>query len=286
MRWIQALLLGSALLLESVTALKYEVSGTRKGVPIPKDQIKFVPYQFGRSKNNGPGVVPPAQKKKRANPISSSANWCGAVNHTPTTNKIKSIHSFWQLPGCTKRTGHTYPQAAAVWTGIDGNSWPSALLQSGTVCEFPCADHDRLSGVSADGLYRHEAWWQWVPDSAFTITSMPLAVGDWIEITINTTSDTAATIKFDNVSQDEQITISATAGPTLARKDADWVVERPYYGSSLAGFAKFDTTWFEDAYAVRTTGTNLGILGATQYQIPSLCNSTEYDNANAVSWSL
>lgn len=279
MRWFQLLLLGLALLLENATALKYEVTGTRKGVPIPKEQIKFAPYQFGRSKNNGPGAVQPAPtkiKKKRANPISSSANWCGAVNHSPTTNKIKSIHSFWQVPGCTKRTGQTYPQAAAVWIGIDGNTWPSALLQSGTVCKID----------TSTSATRHEAWWQWVPDTAFTISTMPLAVGDWIEVTINTTSDTAATIKFDNVSQDEQVIVNVTSGPTLARKDADWVVERPYYGSSLAGFPRFDTTWFEDSYATRTTGGNLGILGATQYQIPSLCNSTEYDNANSVSFSL
>ncbi|KAK4201526.1 concanavalin A-like lectin/glucanase domain-containing protein [Triangularia verruculosa] len=278
MRWILALLLGSVLLLSSfATALQYEVSGTRKGVPIPKEQIKFAPYQFGRSKNNNPRAeVPKSMRIKRGNPTSSSANWCGAVNHTPTSNKIKSIHAFWQVPGCTKRTGHTYPQGAAVWTGIDGNTWTSALLQSGTVCKI-----DNSTAVA-----RHEAWWQWVPDVAYTITSMPLAIGDWVEITINTTSDTSATIKFDNISQDEQNIITVVSGPTLARKDADWVVERPYFGSSLAGFPKFDTTWFEDAYAVRQTGANLGILGATQYHIPSLCNSTEYDNFNAVSYSL
>jgi hypothetical protein len=29
----------------------------------------------------------------------------------------------------------TYPQAAANWVGIDGDSYTSALLQSGTVCK-------------------------------------------------------------------------------------------------------------------------------------------------------
>ncbi|CAP61770.1 uncharacterized protein PODANS_4_9870 [Podospora anserina S mat+] len=286
MRWFQLLLLGLALLLENATALKYEVTGTRKGVPIPKEQIKFAPYQFGRSKNNGPGAVQPAPtkiKKKRANPISSSANWCGAVNHSPTTNKIKSIHSFWQVPGCTKRTGQTYPQAAAVWIGIDGNTWPSALLQSGTVCKIDTS----TSATSISLLIhcsRHEAWWQWVPDTAFTISTMPpFFLPSFLPHDQN---QHLFPSKFDNVSQDEQVIVNVTSGPTLARKDADWVVERPYYGSSLAGFPRFDTTWFEDSYATRTTGGNLGILGATQYQIPSLCNSTEYDNANSVSFSL
>lgn len=77
-------------------------------------------------------------------------------------------------------------------------------------------------------------------------------------------------------------------GPTLARTNADWVVERPYYGGSLAGFASFTDVWFEQAYATLTgTGgtSSLGILGAKQYQIQGLCSSAEYDNERLVAWS-
>jgi hypothetical protein len=75
-------------------------------------------------------------------------------------------------------------------------------------------------------------------------------------------------------------------GPALARVNADWVVERPYYGATLAGFASFTDVWFDEAWATRVSGANLGILGAKQYQIPGLCASQEWDDTHEVSWSL
>ncbi|KAK4187048.1 concanavalin A-like lectin/glucanase domain-containing protein [Podospora australis] len=278
MRWIHAALFGSALLIHNAVAeFKFSVTGTRNGVPIPQNEIKLVPFEFGRSRNTKGAVSPPHRQTKRANPTISSANWCGSVNYTPSSNQIKIVHAYWRHPTCTKRTGvTTYPQAVAAWAGIDGDTWLTALLQSGTVCKID----------SATAQVRHEAWWQWVPEAAFTISTMPVNPGDWFEVTINTTSTTAGTITLTNIDRGHTYTIHLTGGPTLGRINADFVVERPYYGGSLASFASFTETWFQDAYAVRTTGSNLGLLGANQYQIPGLCASAEYDNLNGRSWSL
>jgi hypothetical protein len=92
---------------------------------------------------------------------------------------------------------------------------------------------------------------------------------------------------LSNVSKGYTYTITISGGATLGRLDADWVVERPVYGSGLSGFPKFTDVWFQKAYATQVSGSSsLGILGATQLQIPNLCASAEYDNANGVSWSL
>jgi hypothetical protein len=65
------------------------------------------------------------------------------------------------------------------------------------------------------------------------------------------------------------------------------VVERPYYGSTLASFPTFTDVWFDEAWTTLQTGTtSLGILGAKQYQIPGLCASQEWDDTDEVSWSL
>ena len=144
----------------------------------------------------------------------------------------------------------------------------------------PLQETDKTAG-------RHEAWWQWLPSGAFTISTLPVAAGDWFEVTINTTSSTAGKVTLSNVSQGYTYAITISGGAALGRLDADWVVERPYYGSGLSGFPQFTDVWFQDAYATLNTGTtNLGILGATQLQIPSLCASQEYNNENEVSWSL
>lgn len=140
MRWTLAALLGPAFVAHQALAdLNFTVTATRNGVPIPKSEIRLEPFEFGRSRMGH--TVPPKvhRKTRRANPTANSANWCGSVStvpSSPSSSQIKVIHGLFQHPSCTKRAGvTTYPQAAANWVGIDGDSWTSALLQAGTVCK-------------------------------------------------------------------------------------------------------------------------------------------------------
>ncbi|KAK3381953.1 concanavalin A-like lectin/glucanase domain-containing protein [Podospora didyma] len=262
----------------------FTVEAHFKGKPLSQSEIKIdaidpVVGTRGRARQQKPSdseLAISKNKNRRSNPTVASGNWCGSVNHTPSSNQIKVIHAYFQHPACTKRPGvTTYPQAAAAWTGIDGDIWTSSLLQSGTVCKID----------NSSGAVRNEAWWQWVPSGAYTITSMPVAAGDWFEVTINTTSSTSAKVTLSNISQGYSYTMTISGGAALGRVDADWVVERPYYGSSLAGFAKFTDVWFESAYATLANGANLGILGANQLQIAGTCTSAEYDNADLYAFS-
>jgi hypothetical protein len=137
MRWTVAALLGSALVAHKALAeLTFTVEATRNGVPIPQSEIRLVPFEFGRSRM-GHATPPEVHRKtRRSNPTANSANWCGSVNTTPSTNQIKVIHGTFQHPTCSLRSGMTtFPQAAANWVGIDGDSYTAALLQAGTVCK-------------------------------------------------------------------------------------------------------------------------------------------------------
>ncbi|KAK3492689.1 concanavalin A-like lectin/glucanase domain-containing protein [Neurospora hispaniola] len=249
------------------------------GVPVPQSETDLKPFEPGtlgrvRSRtydDSGPKIETTTLRRvKRTNPTANSNNWCGSVQSTTSSNQIKLIHGTFQHPSCTQRPGVTqYPQAAAAWIGIDGDSWTSALLQAGTVCKIN----------NSTGIVENEVWWQWVPNGAYTITNIPVFAGDWFDITINTTSSTAANIKIMS-SRGYTYTVNAWQGAALARVDADWVVERPYYGNTLTGFAQFTQVWFQNAYATLMSGTNsLGITGAKQYQIPGGCASAEYDNS-------
>ena len=126
----------------------FTVEATFKGKKIPQNEIKLNKIPPGKEANPGKKLGLEKQKDKDSqnsgvtnratskNPTSGSGNWCGSVRHTTSTNQIKLIHAYFQHPTCTKRTGQTYPQAAAQWAGIDGDTWGGALLQSGTVCKF------------------------------------------------------------------------------------------------------------------------------------------------------
>ena len=125
----------------------FTVEATFKGKKIPQSEIKLNAIPPGQEANPDKKLGLEKQNNIRRsgnsgitarapNPTAGSANWCGSVRHATTTNRIKLIHAFFQQPTCTRRTGQTYPQAAAQWAGIDGDTWPGALLQSGTVCKI------------------------------------------------------------------------------------------------------------------------------------------------------
>ncbi|KAL2198130.1 concanavalin A-like lectin/glucanase domain-containing protein, partial [Corynascus similis CBS 632.67] len=258
MRWTFAALFGPALVAQQVSALTFTVEATRHGVPIPPSEIKLEPFVPGRTRM-GHAMPPQGRPKTRRDNVQvDSANWCGSVNRAPSSSEIQLAHGTFQHPTCSVRYGQTYPQASANWVGIDGDSYTSALLQAGTVCKID----------NSTGIVKHEAWWQWVPSAAYTITSMPVAPDDWFEVTLDTTSTTSAEITISNLSQGQTYSIRIQSGPTLARADADWVVERPYYGTALSGYPTFTDVWFEQAYATKTT--TMGVQGAKQYQITGL----------------
>jgi len=143
MKFLHLTLLASAYAASQVVAqFTYKVEATFKGKPIPASEIKFTPMNATKQsfQVGSPTTSKNAAVRKRANPTATSANWCGSVNHATSLNKIKVVHGYFQHPACSKRTGVTvYPQAAAPWVGLDGDTWTTAYLQSGTLCHVWCS---------------------------------------------------------------------------------------------------------------------------------------------------
>lgn len=121
--------------------LTYTVTATKDGKPIPDSDIVFerIEPSLHRLNTTLTGPTMPKDKGrrvKRTNPIYYSSNWCGAVQHSVSTNKITSVHAYFQVPTLSQRPGVTsFPQFVATWVGIDGATWGSALLQSGVTSQ-------------------------------------------------------------------------------------------------------------------------------------------------------
>lgn len=76
-------------------------------------------------------------------------------------------------------------------------------------------------------------------------------------------------------------TITLTQGPTLARVNADWIVEDPASGGGgHTPFPHFDAVWFEDAYAATANGSRYGMDRGQMYGISGRCAPHAYDSAN------
>jgi hypothetical protein len=145
-------------LLTATTVLgrvRYSIKGTHHGRPMGDSQLVLRPISphlhrlnmtgHDRSRpswsNRNSTDSPDRRRKtrytgaevdKRSNLVSYSNNWCGACHHTPSSNPIKSIHAYFQVPQLRPRTGGEFPQYLAPWVGIDGATYGSALLQAGT----------------------------------------------------------------------------------------------------------------------------------------------------------
>jgi hypothetical protein len=142
MKYLQAslallVLAGRACLAE----LAYTVTGTQNGETIKPADIKFERvepslHRLNVTAGSAPSPKARGRRVKRVNPTYYSSNWCGAVQHSPSTNKITNVHAYFQVPTLSQRTGvSSFPQYVATWVGIDGATWGSSLLQSGVTSQ-------------------------------------------------------------------------------------------------------------------------------------------------------
>jgi len=116
----------------------YTVTATKDGKPIQRSDILFeqVEPSLYRLNTTTTELAKPRDRGRRVkrvpNSIYYSSNWCGAVQNSAPTNKITSVHAYFQVPTLSARPGVTsFPQYVATWVGIDGATSGSALLQSG-----------------------------------------------------------------------------------------------------------------------------------------------------------
>lgn len=130
----------------TLAGLTYTITGTQDGKTINPSDIKleqFPPtlHRLNVTANTQP--VPPTrergrnrQAKRGTNAVYYSSNWCGVVQHSPSSNAITNVHAYFQVPTLSPRPGVTsFPQYVATWVGIDGATWGSALLQSGVTSQ-------------------------------------------------------------------------------------------------------------------------------------------------------
>lgn len=143
MKYLQASFFLFALATKSALAeLTYTVTGTHRAKPIRASDIVFESkepslYRLNATIERQPNPKHRGNRRvKRTSPVIYSGNWCGAVQHSDSTNKITSVHAYFQVPTLSQRPGiATYPQYVATWVGIDGVTWGTALLQSGITAQ-------------------------------------------------------------------------------------------------------------------------------------------------------
>lgn len=167
----------------------------------------------------------------------SASNWSG---YAVTGATYHSITGSWVVPTVTRSHGNTYSSS---WIGIDGFN-NSDLIQTGT-------EQD----VSANGLTNYYAWWEILPASETTISSMTIQPGDHMSASINNNGNGTWTISLtDNTTGQSFSTTQTYTGPA---RSAEWIMEAPEVGGHISTLANYAQTTFNPG---TVNGANPGLV--------------------------
>ena len=130
----------------------------------------------------------------------------------------------------------------SAWNGIDGWGSPD-VLQAGIEFDAYCSGSTRAAYYSA--------WYEWYPYGEVRIGSLPIAPGDDLFVEVWHTSSTQGYAYLVNYNNNQAVEVGFTAYPgyPLVGNSAEWVVERPSVGGSLATLTNYTMDPFWDAYA-------------------------------------
>lgn len=178
----------------------------------------------------------------------NSYNWSGYVDFGGATSYGSS--SFYYLVNdyvvpvaeqafgaCTGAWDY-----GSAWNGIDGWGSPD-VLQAGVEFDAYCSGSTRASYYSA--------WYEWYPYGEVRISGFPIAPGDDLFVEVWHTSSTQGYAYLVNYNNSQAVEVGFTAYPgyPLVGNSAEWVVERPSVGGSLATLSNYIMAPFWDAYA-------------------------------------
>lgn len=154
----------------------------------------------------------------------TSSNWSGYAIRGKK-GAFRRISGEWVVP-YVKPTAK--PSYSSAWIGIDGFK-NSSLIQTGTGHE------------SVNGTVRYYAWWEILP-AAETVIPLPVSPGDRIRATIVKLSPGKWCIMLCNLSKQWTFrTIQRYNGP---QSSAEWIMEAPQVGNSVAALAQISPTRF------------------------------------------
>jgi hypothetical protein len=158
----------------------------------------------------------------------ASSNWSGYAE----TGSFTGVTSTWTVPAVAPSSSNTFSSA---WIGVDGFN-NTNLIQTGTEEDW------------YNGSVHYNAWWEILPAAETALPSgHPVAAGDRMSASIDETN-TAVLVNRHRVAHYWWITISDTtarwtystyqlyAGPGAS---AEWVVEAPQVGGSVATLAHY-----------------------------------------------
>ncbi|HEY1987398.1 MAG TPA: G1 family glutamic endopeptidase [Terracidiphilus sp.] len=222
-----------------VRAMK--ASKTRIVPKLEQTSVFHGPAKQQNGKNTTPGAVSNGG-------TATSSNWSGYVDFSGAGSYGSASYYYivadYIVPPARQAFGACTGSwdYSSSWVGIDG--WGSGdVLQAGTESDAYC------SGGSTGTYY--SPWYEWYPYGEVRIGGFPVAPGDEMFVEVWHTSSTQGYAYMVNENNDQVVEVgfTAPAGTYLVGNSAEWVVERPSVGGSLATLTNYIADVFWNSYA-------------------------------------
>jgi len=174
-----------------------------------------------------------------------ASNWSGfALVPAKSAPAFDSVSGRWVLPTVKQPAdqclgGWDY---SSQWVGMGGIS-DADLLQSGSEADVFC-------DLPGNNVAEYFPWIEWLPgptlvlyENVATNTLFPFVPGDYLIVTVTATKFSGgasknAVVNFADVTQGWSVAITFTAaavgGSKVTGSSAQWILERPEVGSTLA----------------------------------------------------
>jgi hypothetical protein len=227
-----------------VEAMKH--SKTRVAPQLQQTNILHGPAQIKKNVNPSATEAHPILSQQPSNTYYSS-NWSGYVAFSGASSYGSSYYYLINdmvVPIAQQRPGSCTGGWAfgSEWNGIDG--WGSGdVLQAGVEFDAYC------SGAVRSTYY--SAWYEWYPYGEVRIGGLPVTAGDDVFVEVWHTSATQGYAYLVNLDTNQSVTVGfgAPPGVSLVGNSAEWVVEAPTVGGSLATMVDYTRVPFWDSYA-------------------------------------
>jgi hypothetical protein len=232
-----------------------------KAVSAPQTRLQ-APQLVQTMIYNGRAQIQPGSESKQTasefnfNPSNSvsarSLNWSGYAIYDDTTKPFAKsyVYAYWIVPVAQHAFGNALPGSwdySTQWVGIDGLGSPD-VLQAGTEAD------GHATGASQAAFYA--AWIEWYPFSESRIANFSVAPGNEMFVEVWNTNATVGNAYLFNITRQQSValTFKAPSGTNLVGNSAEWVVERPGIGGSLARLTNYVACPFDACYAFGSVG--------------------------------
>jgi hypothetical protein len=197
--------------------------------------------------------------------VQYSSNWAGGILTAPPAGEtFNSVSGQFTIPTPSVPSGDgdgTY--SAAIWVGIDGDTYGTAILQAGVDIT--------ITQSGGSDSYSYDSWYEWYPQYAidFDTSAFSFGAGDTIYVSVQSSDSTDGTVILENLSTGQSVTQAVSApysSAALGGQNAEWIVEDFESDGGLVAFADFGTVVFSSAVA-GTGSQSVGTSGSTFIEI-------------------